>query len=231
MSVPLALVPVTVVVMLVAGSLPMPTTVGVDGRPTVRTISLLEKAVGFWHRDIAMRSLAERIGSGAAGDEALALRVLEWTRANVRPVPPGLPVVDDHAYHVVVRGYGTHDQAADVFAILAAYAGLPATLALVRSEDGALLYSFALVRLNGDWRVVDVREGIVLRRKDGTLASLDELRADPTIAADLPRPRGSIAGYPTLLARLERPERLRSETQMPLSRAVLELRRLVGLDR
>ncbi len=203
--------------LVLAAQMPTTTSVGLDYSVRQETEPLYQKAIAFIDRDIQMRAVAlKAVGEGGT-DEQRILRLLDWTNANIRPQPAGLPVVDDHPYHIVVRGYGVFDQAADVLATLAAYAGMPATMLFVR-PPGAF-YAFAVVKVDGEWRVFDPREGHAFRDREGRLATLGELRSDPALTKSLPAPREAVADYPTLLAALPSvPERLRPYGQMLLRR-------------
>ena len=105
---------------------PATTRQGIDFRQRTILQPLYLKAMDFISRDGHYRLLAREIVQGAATDEARALQIYAWTRDHIRPVPPGLPVVDDHIWHIIIRGYGTDDQVNDVFTTLCAYAGLSA---------------------------------------------------------------------------------------------------------
>lgn len=205
------------VAVLVVAQLPTTTTVGTDYSVSQRTEPLYQKAVGFLDRDIQMRALALRVAGDGGTEEQRIMRLLAWTNANVRPQPAGLPTVDDHPFHVVVRGYGTFDQVADVLATLAAYSGMPATILFVR-PPGAV-YAFTVVKIQGEWRVFDAREERPFRDREDRLATIDMLRSDRTLTESLPAPREAGIGYPVLLAALPPiPQRLRPYDQMLLWR-------------
>ncbi|MBI4347193.1 MAG: hypothetical protein HY553_10085 [Elusimicrobia bacterium] len=214
---------------VVVANAPTTTSVFVDYRPEPVTQPLYAKVISFFHRDIQMRQLADRIAGDARGPREKAERLLRWTNANVRRTPAGMPVVDDHPYHIVVRGYGEPDQAADVFANLAAYAGIDGGLVRSVAENGSILYAFAVLEIDGAQRLFDVREGHAFRDRNGALASVDELRRDLTLVDGL-RPPSEARGVPyaALISRLEAGPHRRPSDQMPLSRLLNELGRILS---
>lgn len=222
------LVAVAAGALLAIANLPTTTNVLIDFIPQQVTQPLYAKVIAFLDRDIQMRQLAARVVGDATAPEDRAERILHWTARNIRPTPSGMRVVDDHPYSVVVRGYGEPDQAANVLADLAAYSGIPGALVFSRATDGRALYAFAVLEIAGAPRVFDAREGRALRNRNGALASLDELRRDPSILDGLPSPSGARGvPYTTLIERLEAsPHRLSSD-QMPLSRLLNEVGRLL----
>ncbi len=164
-----------------AATLPATTRQGINYRVTAHAIPWHLKALEFYLRDAHYHRLAHEVARGCLTPEARALAVFTWTREHIRPTPRGWPVIDDHIDHIIIRGYGEEDQAADVFTTLATYAGMPAFWKIVkaRSGDGAAVLSF--VNIAGRWTVWDVRRGFIFTNMSGTSASLEELRADPTL--------------------------------------------------
>ncbi|MBV9120210.1 MAG: hypothetical protein JOZ39_05840, partial [Chloroflexi bacterium] len=207
----------------------MPTTTrfSINYQTGSQRIPLYQKALAFMDRDVQMHAVANQALAGIDDPRTQLQTLLTWTHANIRPTPLGFPIVDDHPYHIVVRGYGPADQADDVFSILAAYKGIPATLIFCHDNAGDAQYAYAAAELDGAWRLFDVREGYALKNTRGDWATVDELRANPNLAAGLPVPAESHGNdVPTLIRYLDPiPEHLRPEDQMPLSRLAFELRR------
>jgi hypothetical protein len=225
---------------LLLGLLAWPATTrqGVNYKVTEKRIPVAVKGMGFLVRDHEYRRLAAEVTQGQNTDELKTNALFRWTREHIQPVPPGLPVVDDHISHIIIRGYGQEDQSADVFSTLVTYAGIPSFWKVFRSptEDGSFALSF--VKIQGRWTLWDVPAGIVFRHPHGQLASVEEVAADPGLmrlaAARVPQ-RAHL--YPLLhlsdqLTRFSVPQPLRAEKQMPLPRVLSEIkkagRRLVG---
>ena len=153
------------------------------------------KLVAFLHRDAEYRHLVSTLVPSRADRDATILQLFEWTRAHIRPVPEGFPIVDDHVWDIIVRGYGTQDQAADVFATLCAYAGIPAQLQFLRISGRAAAFGVALVQCSHGWGVFEPQHHIIIRSADGSVASLAQVHADPTLIARCV-PNQMFAGYP-----------------------------------
>lgn len=183
--------------------LPATTRQGVNFQVTQRSLPAGIKAADFIVRDYEYRRLAGELTRGAEGAEAKAEALLRWTRANIRPTPPGWPVVDDHINHIIIRGYGEKDQRADVFTALATYSGVPAFWrgALDGPKPGRWIVSF--VKIGDQWTVWDVEGGTAFRDLEGDLMSVRQL------------------GW----GRFEPPSILRAEKQMPGPRILYELRK------
>jgi len=223
---------VVVAALFVAGLWPTSRLVGVDHVVTEQTVPLWTKAVDFIHRDVNMAVTARSIFSNAPDDEGKVAAALAWTKANVRPQPTSLPVIDDHIWHIVIRGYGQPDQQADVFTTMLAYAGVRAYWMLVGDPPDEVPISYVWIRSR--WRVYDVANQIVFRNRSGDLATPEDLASDHqlirTSAAsaglDSARYLLRFTGYVAPHA----PDVLRADLQMPRRRLWHELRGTVGLQ-
>ena len=169
------------VLLIAAAVWPVTTRFGVDYRWSSRRVTLFEKAVHFLSRDLQTRRLVAELTRGARSTDERLLRLFDWTVVHVRATPPGLPVVDDHPWHIIIRGYGASDQRAEAFALLASHAGFQAGAAplYVPGTEKRLLVT--VVRDGGRTLVFDVNHGVAFRNGRGGLADVREVTANPAL--------------------------------------------------
>jgi hypothetical protein len=192
---------------------------GVNYHITEIQMPLYFKLLAYVHRHLEYRQLAERLVDGLSDREEKILTLFEWTRQNVRPIPKGFPIVDDHVWDIIVRGYGSQDQASDVFATLSAYAGIPAHFGYACTQETNTCVGVAFVQLpNGSFGLFDPHYGVALRHPDGRLASIEEVRTDQSL---LKRTDPSLSGYARYFEKLPKVKVdyvSRTSCQMPLRR-------------
>jgi hypothetical protein len=209
---------------------PVNTRAGVNYVVTERQIPLSRKAWEFIERDRHTRRLAKAVFHGASTDEERLFTALRWTSANVRPHPANAPVLDDHVWSIIRRGYGSNDQMADVFTTLLTYGGVPAYWMLI--GPGRPDYPISFVLVDGRWRVVDVEREIVFQNRAGEPAAARELIEDPSLvrlaAAERVSDPEAYMRWVEQLPPVRRPRWLRAEMQMPVKRAAFELRKAFG---
>lgn len=216
------------------GLMPTETKQGINGVVTSHRLPLYAKTLDFLQRDSTYGRLAGRIVPEDATPGQKALTLFEWTRQNILDSPRGLPVVDDHISHIIIRGYGDPDQKADVFTTLLTYAGVPAYWIWVGKDGKGPFVLLSLAWIDGAWRAFDVQNGIVFRTARGTLASVEELARDPWV---LKAEEGRVyreRPYPSFFdgfAPPVAPDLLRAELQMLWPRAFYRGLRFVGLGR
>lgn len=166
---------------LVAACWPVSTFVGYNYQVTAKRLTLFEKAIAFIDRDLGMRRLTGEIaGVGGTSDQRL-LRMFDWVVQNIHPLPEGLPIVDDHVFHIFVRRYGAIDQRAHALAALASYDGMPAAVVGLGRNPHRQFVQLTVVRLGGRFIALDVNNRVVFRKPSGELATLKDLIAQPSI--------------------------------------------------
>jgi hypothetical protein len=221
--------------LVLVANVPVVSKQGVNFGVSEHRMPLYLKAFEFLDRDAQYRQLANEITHEASSDRERVLVLFDWTARRIQPAPEGWPIVDDHILNIIIRGYGTNDQRADVFATLTTYAGVPAFWRKVvapGTHDGVVL---TFVRVEGRWVVMDIANGFIFRNARGELASAEDVAANRSL---VPAAAGSImmgsTPYSQAFEQLRTPATprpLRAELQMPWPRLWDQAKRAVGYER
>lgn len=154
---------------------PVTTRVGINGVVSQETIPLYLKGLRFLLRDIEMRKLSHDIIKGKQEKTEKLLSIFQWTTEHIHHAVPGLPVIDDHPWSIVVRGYGQGDQVNDIFSLICSYAGMEAYYRLFHIQENTK-YALSLVYLDSDWTVFDVWRKTYFVNRDKNFATLDQIK-------------------------------------------------------
>lgn len=204
---------------------------GVNFEVSTLEIPLTLKAMDFLNRHAHYRRLAREITRGRHSDQERVLAVFQWTRQHIPPTPKELPVIDDHVWHIIIRGHGLSDQMADVFTTLSTYAGVPAFWKFVKVAPGGSIVTMSFAKVDDRWVAFDIAEGLVFADAQGRLIAIETLAADPALVKTVTGDRapGGVpyGDYVKSLRPFTPPDVLRAEQQMPWPRAAFELRRLL----
>jgi hypothetical protein len=211
---------------------PVTTKQGVNYEVSEHRLPLYLKMFEFFDRDAQYRQLAGEITRHARSDRERVRAVFDWTARRIQPAPDGWTIVDDHILNIIIRGYGTPDQRADVFAALTTYAGVPAFWRAIKAPNGRDGVVLTFVHLERRWIVVDVANGFMFGNTTGELATADDFAANRAV---LPAAsRSLIVGstpYVDFVGHLRMPpvpRPLRAELQMPWPRTWDVAARAVG---
>lgn len=140
-------------------------------------IPLYFKIIDFFDRHYSYKLLVSRIAASKEPENEKALKILEWVNKNIHPVPAGMPVIDDHVWHIIVRRYGNNEQSQDVFTTLCNYAGMEAFFFRLRKNDASRLLTVSLVKVGGNWSLFDSAKGVYFKTKGGRLAAVSDIAA------------------------------------------------------
>lgn len=167
------------VLILIAGcfllNIEVTTRQGIDYKVTTLKIPLYLKTLDFYDRHYNYKWLVHEITEGKTGDEEKVMAIFNWSVENIKEQPKELPVVDDHVYHIIVRGYGVGDQFSDVFTTLCNYAGFDAFFYRLYNKEKTSLITFSFVKMCKKWYVFDPRARVYFTKADGSFASVEDI--------------------------------------------------------
>ncbi|NQT00245.1 MAG: transglutaminase domain-containing protein [Candidatus Omnitrophica bacterium] len=203
---------------------------GVSYKWTTIKIPLYLKILDFFDRHYNYRELVNRIVSGAQTDEERLLKILKWSHDNMNKAPEGLPVIDDHVWHIIVRGYGVRDQFSDVFTTLCNYAHLDAFYANVSLQDSERSVPFSFIKVGQKWTVVDPYFSAYFTDADSNLVNIREFGAADTWTLESLNENVNFDYKPYYYTlSLVRPSELhRANVQSPVNRLRFELQKCLN---
>lgn len=167
----IVLIGITIIVL----NIDVTTRKGVDYQWYTIKLPLYLKIIDFFDRHYNYQDLIKTIVKDAKTDDERAIRVLEWTHINLRRVPAGLAIIDDHVWYTIVRGYGACDQFQDVFATLCNYTKLEAFFCWVYQRDNKEKIPLSFVKLKNKWSVFDAYKGVYFKNTKGEIADIQDL--------------------------------------------------------
>jgi hypothetical protein len=215
---------------------PSHTKQSVDSSLYTIEIPLGLKIVELFDRDYHYRRLTKSITNDARTAEEKAKAIFRWTCDNIRTdFPKDWPVIDDHVWNSVVRGYGTAGQQAEVFTTLCAYAALPAAVYRAKAKGASDKITISVVEIEGKTYLFDTARRNIFLDRQGRMAALDDIMKDTSVAARASN-RPVINGIPYEeyfkdLLPVERIGVARPDLQMPFKRLRFEFLKFIGLEK
>jgi hypothetical protein len=196
-------------------------------------IPLYLKVLDFFDRHYNYKQLVKNIISVKDGNEERAIKIFAWVCGNIRKSPQGLPVIDDHVWYIIVRGYGASDQFHDVFTTLCNYAGVDAFFAFIPAKGRAAKIPLSFVRINKRWAVFDPYSGVYFKNSSGEIASVEQIMAGDWAVFNFAAANKQNSDYAAYLGDLGPVGNIglnRANTQLPLKRLMLELKKRFKKD-
>lgn len=200
---------------------------GVDYQLQSVEIPLYLKILDFYDRHYNYKELVKNILKDVRGEQECAMRLFAWTFANIRKNTAGLPVLDDHVWNIIIRGYGASDQSCDVFTTLCNYAGLRAFFSYASSREQTDKIPLSFVYLDKKWRVFDPYNGVYFQDKQGNFADMVSIRDNFALVKCLGKtlPDLDYSIYIDSLLSIKDIGYNRANLQSPLNRLIFEIKK------
>ena len=150
---------------------------GINYQVRVLKIPLYLKISNLLDRHYNYKWLVGRILHDQKAESEKAKAIFHWTVFNIKKQPPELDIVDDHVWHIIVRGYGKADQASDVCATLSNYAGLKAFILKLKGINGSVpdIIYLSAVYYDGTWHLNDPYRNITIENSQGKWSTINEI--------------------------------------------------------
>lgn len=202
---------------------------GIDYQVDTIEIPLYLKILDFYDRHYNYKELVKRINKDAKTDKERVMRLFEWTYNNIKKNPPDLPFIDDHVWHIIVRGYGVNDQFSDVFTVLCNYAGLDAFFSLIYAKDKKRNILLSFVRINKRWYAFDPYRGVYFKDEKDELIDIQAIKSNTWQLGMLDKkPEIDYAIFIDNLPSVKTVGLTRSTVQSPFNRLFLEIKRCLS---
>ena len=150
---------------------------GINYKVRELKIPLYLKISNFFDRHYNYKWLVKRILHDQKEENEKAKSIFHWTATHIKRQPPELDIVDDHVWHIIVRGYGVDGQEDDVCATLSNYAGLKATILTLKGSSGSVPghISFTAVYFKGAWHLSDPYRHVSFDNRKAEWATINEI--------------------------------------------------------
>lgn len=206
----------------------------IDSVCRTKSIPLYLKLLDFMDRHYNYSYLVHNIIKDSDTDKEKVLKLFEWTQNNLRRLPEGFSIIDDHAWNIIIRGYGVSDQFSDVFTTLCNYAGIPAYFKKIYQKNSDLITVFSFVKVKKRWRVFDPYRGAYFTDRNGDFADIDDFRNNNWQLQVLTEKEIPRFNYKVYLENLPTPEDVgltRPSIQSPMRRLIFEIKNLTKIHR
>lgn len=203
----------------------------VDYKCHTISLPLYLKLLDFFDRHYNYKNLVKKIIMGAVTEEEKVMKVLQWTKGNIMPPLKEQPIIDDHIWYTIVRGYGARDQFSDIFSTLSNHAGVESFFCDLYTKDGIGKIPLSFVKIKNRLYAFDPYRGVYFQDTQGALADVEILKEGRWRIKSLrPLSEEEKEDYAQYFSALPdsnaRVSLSRANSQSPLNRLLLEIKRL-----
>jgi len=202
---------------------------GINYKLSTVRLPLYLKLLDFFDRHYNYSQLVKEIVKGAKTDEERVMSIFKWTNANIRKVPEGFPIIDDHVWYTIIRGYGMDDQFSDVFTTLCNYSGRTAFYLLLDNKDGAQRIPISFVEIKGRLCIFDPYRGVYFEDSNNNLIGIKAIQSGQAwVIRNLGvKPEVDYGSFFLNLPEIKLDELRRANIQSPVKRLIFQINKLM----
>jgi len=157
------------------------TTMGINYQTEKYSIPIYLKVLNFFDRHYNYQYLVKEITKNDESDKDKAIQLATWVNHNIKKIPKGVDMVDNHPWTIVQRLFGAPDQFSDLLSVLMVYADIDSFFRFIDMEEMANVYGYEFYPLtfflvDGSWSVTDPYQGVYFVNEDGAFASLSDIK-------------------------------------------------------
>lgn len=224
----LLLISLIIISLVFALNIQVYTRQGINCQLQTLKIPLYLKLLDFFDRHFNYKQMVKGIIKDSQSEEERVMKIFAWTCENIRRPPRDWPIMDDHVWYIIVRGYGLADQSSDVFTTLCNYAGIRAFYHLVYSQDKKSLLPLSFVKIRDRWVVFDPWRRVYFKDRDGNIADIETLKHhDWIMEVKGEKPDLDYSLYFSNMPSAEEVGLTRASIQSPLNRLLFEIKRRI----
>jgi len=189
-------------------------------------LPLYLKVLDFFDRYYNYKQLVKIITKDVVTEQERVMKIFAWTYENIKKVPAGFSVIDDHVWYIIIRGYGVSDQASDVFTTLCNYAGVDAFFTWVMTPDRSKKVPLSFVKIKDKWYIFDPYNGVYFKNNKGSLADVEVIKSGRySVQGRTGTIEMDYSDYISTLPAIKNSGLQRANIQSPLNRFLFEIKK------
>lgn len=139
----------------------------------------------FLYKEISYQYIADRLTKDAKTEEEKVLKIFDYIHENLNAM--GGEVIDKDTWNDLFRGIAWCDQQSWALATLLSKENISGRIVMLRNKEMVSTHTIAEVFLKDRWIALDPLYGLVFRKDNGSLATLEEISQNPEIIAQNPK--------------------------------------------
>jgi len=149
------------------------TLIGINHKVTEFQIPIYLKIINFYHRHYNYKYLVKEINKNIDNEKDIILNATVWIKKNIKKIPKGVDIVDNHPLTIFKRRLGSDDQFSDLLSVLLVYSNIDSFF-ISKLEKNS--HSFTFFKIDDYWSIIDPYYGIFFTNNKHFFAPISDLK-------------------------------------------------------
>jgi hypothetical protein len=148
-------------------------TISINYKVTEYSIPIHLKINDFFNRHFNYKYLVNQINPNSNNSKDFILNTAKWVNQNIKKIPEGVDVIDNHPLTIIQRRLGAQDQFNDILSVFLIYLDIDSFFI---SKLDNTTHPLTLFKVNNYWSLLDPYYGIYFINEKENFASIEELK-------------------------------------------------------
>lgn len=148
-------------------------TIAINYKVTEYNIPIHLKINDFFNRHFNYKYLVNKINPNSNNTKDFILNTTKWVNQNIKKIPEGVDVVDNHPLTIIYRRLGAQDQFNDILSVFLIYLDIDSFFI---SKFDNINHPLTFFKVNNYWSILDPYYGIYFMNEKESFASIEELK-------------------------------------------------------
>ena len=147
--------------------------IGINSEVTEYQIPIYLKILDFYDRHYNYKYLVKNINKNIDNEKDIVINITKWIKNNIKKIPKGVDVVDNHPLTIIERRLGGKDQFSDLLSVLLVYSNIDSFF-ISKLEKNS--HSFTFFKIDDYWSIIDPYYGIFFTNNKHFFAPISDLK-------------------------------------------------------
>ena len=147
--------------------------IGVNYKVTEYQIPIYLKIFDFYDRHYNYKYLVKNINKNINNEKDIIINTTKWIKNNIKKIPEGVDIIDNHTLTIFERKLGTDDQFSDLLSVLLVYSNIDSFYIGKFNQNWHPLTFF---KINDSWSVIDPFYGVFFTNNERLFASIEDIK-------------------------------------------------------
>jgi hypothetical protein len=147
--------------------------IGINYKVTEYQIPIYLKIFDFYNRHYNYKYLVKNINKNTNNEKEVILNTTKWIKNNIKKIPKGVDVVDNHALTIFERRLGTDDQFSDLLSVLLVYSNIDSFFI---KKHNKIWNPLTFFKFNDYWSILDPYHGVLFVNDKFLFASIEDIK-------------------------------------------------------
>ena len=148
-------------------------TIGINYEVSKYQIPVYLKILDFYDRHYTYKHFVKNLNKNTEDKNEIVINTSNWIYDNIKKIPKGVDVIDNHPLTIIERRLGADDQFSDLLSVLLVYSNIESFFISKFNENW---HPITFFKIDDNWSIIDPYNGIFFTNNNKLFASIKDIK-------------------------------------------------------